>query len=163
MRICNDECLALFRGSMNCDWCGLYGQCEPSHLFARGMGDACRLDVPINLNGLCHTCHMKYHNGHILRISLLALIAQREGETQDIIETEIYRLRSLRKDANPREGSWLGKALAERCYGQFEEEARDEGVLRPVPEPRTRAGKPSLGAKKNRRNRVRGSGDSDRT
>lgn len=95
MRIIDQALLAEFRAAPRCSWCGQATPdgCQPHHLWARGMGGAGRLDVRCNLIALCARCHREVHDGHILRIDLLAVVAVREDLRQDQIEAEIHRLR----------------------------------------------------------------------
>jgi hypothetical protein len=97
VRIINENLLEQFRRKRRCEWCGhSVTGCDPHHVFTRGAG---RLDLRINLIGLCRECHNDVHLGHIARFDLLAVVAAREGMSQDVIEAEIYRLRRLPKEA----------------------------------------------------------------
>ncbi len=98
MRIVDETVLDEFRGPGKCEWCGF--RCyalHPHHLWARGMGGGGRLDVRINLIGLCWVCHSDVHHGDISRQDLLAVVAAREGKLQSEIEEEIWRLRRTPK------------------------------------------------------------------
>lgn len=92
MRVINEALLARFRQAYRCEWCRklTLSGCDPHHIFSRGAG---RLDVAINLISLCRVCHGLVHAGEITREDLLAIVATREGVSQDWIVTEIYRLR----------------------------------------------------------------------
>lgn len=82
------------------------------HVFAVGMGGNGRLDVRVNLVGLCWLCHRKSHDGHEpTETTLLAIVAKREGTTPDAIRDEIYRLRRLPKETT-REAAGYGKGAA---------------------------------------------------
>ena len=69
------------------------------------MGGGARLDIPINLVSLGSTqqwqcdCHRAIHDGNILRIDLLAVVAVRENVNQDDIRAVINLLRRLDDDA----------------------------------------------------------------
>ena len=99
MKIIDPEFLAQFRGPGICEYCRrTVRNREPHHLFCRGMGGACQLDVMINLMALCATfsggqhCHHRYHFGIIPKRELIAIVAHREGMTPEELEAEIRRL-----------------------------------------------------------------------
>ncbi len=80
-----------------CEWCKKrVRRREPHHIFSRGSG---RIDHRYNLISLCavfsggSNCHHEVHQGHILRESLLAIVAQREGVSQTDIRATLLRLR----------------------------------------------------------------------
>ena len=77
-----------------CEFCSRFRSVVGHHLHSRGAG---RIDLPLNLIGLCAECHQAVHDGHILRADLLAVVAQREGLMQQDIEAEVYRIRRLPK------------------------------------------------------------------
>lgn len=100
MRIINEALLIDFRLLGRCEHCRKpLPVLEAAHLFTRGMGGGSRLDIPINLNGLCRVCHQMHHDGNLPRAHLLEVIAQREQVTVDQIEREIFRLQRLDKDS----------------------------------------------------------------
>ena len=76
-----------------CEWCGAVGLVHPHHLWPRNIAAGGRLNIRINLIGLCSVCHNDVQAGLITRIDLLAVVANREGMMQDQIEAEIWRLR----------------------------------------------------------------------
>ncbi len=80
MKIIDEACLDKFRQAPQCEYCHKvnYGQLEPHHWRAKGMGGACRMDTSINLISLCRLCHQKCEDGNIPRHVILALIAVRE-------------------------------------------------------------------------------------
>ena len=92
MTIIDEALLDKFRWAQRCDWCkGLPGGlCDPHHIFSRGTG---RLDIRENLVSLCRRCHGEVHMGQIMRDDLLAIVAKREGTTQDAIRQKVYTLR----------------------------------------------------------------------
>ena len=95
MKILDPDLLMEFRCKTRCEWCRVSTRTglDAHHLFARGRGEAFRLDVRINLAALCRACHNAVHAGNILRCDLLAVVAAREGRLQDEMEAEIRRLR----------------------------------------------------------------------
>jgi hypothetical protein len=92
MIILDPQLLFEFRLKGRCEWCSKARPVNAHHIFCRGLGGGSRLDVAINLIALCPFCHSDFHNGHIARYDLLAIVAKREGKLQDEIVTEIYRL-----------------------------------------------------------------------
>lgn len=95
MKIINRPLLTFFATLPRCEWCRQRPADHAHHLFGKGFGGWSRFDVRINLMGLCHVCHSRFHDGHIERADLLAIVAKREGVLQSDIEAEIYRLRRL--------------------------------------------------------------------
>lgn len=97
MQIIDDDLLLDFRLSFRCEWCGRKGPVDCHHYwYRRGMGGGSRLDHPWNLVAICRSCHDDHHAGHRpLRIDLLAIVAAREGVTQDEITQELLRLRNI--------------------------------------------------------------------
>lgn len=97
MQIIDNDLLFAFRLRGICEWCKRKCLCDPHHYwYRRGMGGGSRLDHPWNLVSLCRSCHDDHHAGHRpLRIDLLAIVAAREGVTQDEITQELLRLRNL--------------------------------------------------------------------
>jgi len=93
----NEALLDEFRFKPRCEWCGRLmcnERLHPHHIFGRGMGGWSRMDVRINLVGLCAEDHAAHHNGQRpLTIDLLAIVAAREKTTQDAIRDEINCLR----------------------------------------------------------------------
>lgn len=68
-----------------CEYCGAYADIEPHHVFTVGAGGG---DVSYNLVQLCTRCHIGVHAGKIEREELLAIVAKREGMTEE----ETYRM-----------------------------------------------------------------------
>lgn len=100
MKIINEALLIDFRLLGRCEHCQRPFPClEASHAFTKGMGGGSRLDIPINLNGLCRTCHQMHHDGNLPKMHLLEIIASREKATVDKIEREIFRLQRLDRDS----------------------------------------------------------------
>ncbi len=100
MRIVDEALLETFRAKQKCEWCGrkVY-RCEAAHVTGKGMGGWRRIDLAINVLGLCTQCHADHHNGNRpLACDLLAVVAAREGMLQRDIEKEIYRLRRIPKN-----------------------------------------------------------------
>jgi hypothetical protein len=101
----DEHLLAEFRAKTDCERCKRWcpGELDVHHVFARGMGGGKRLDVRINLLGLCRWCHHDFHSGRISRRELLDLVACREQRRPGSIVTEIYRLR--RQPKGPVDGN----------------------------------------------------------
>lgn len=99
MRVDSHETLAIFRGRP-CEWNPSHGPGEPAHIYARGLGDGNRLDLPENLVTLCRTCHTRSHAGQEpTREQLLALAAQREKKDMEEMRAELFRIARLPKDS----------------------------------------------------------------
>lgn len=98
MQITDEALLESFRRKERCEWCGYWtgGHCHPHHLWTRGMGGGGRLDIAINLIGLCFACHIDVHLGRILPCDVLAKVAARENWNQQDIRREMGRLRRAR-------------------------------------------------------------------
>jgi hypothetical protein len=105
MIIKDEVCLARFRRSPRCEWCGRPTPegCDPHHaIIKRGIGGGSRLDVPENLVALCRgwsqktgqwvSCHQDAESGKITRWELLALIARREKVPEAEIMDHLYTL-----------------------------------------------------------------------
>lgn len=107
MRIVSEKTLAKYRGPGRCEWCCRpVSRREAAHVFARGMGSGGRLDIDINLVALCGAfsgglnCHHESHQGREPTTDdLLAVVAAREGTTQDAIRVAVRDLRRLDKDS----------------------------------------------------------------
>lgn len=92
----DETLLDRFRFGRKCEWCGkpAYGL-DPHHCFGRGMGGGSRIDLALNLIGLCWHCHrIEIPRGRILRCDLLAVIASRDGVQQDLIVAIVRELRN---------------------------------------------------------------------
>lgn len=103
MRIEDPALLDEFRHAPRCEVCGQPTRtgADPHHVFARGMGDAFRLDIRENLIALDRRCHNQAHTGQIGQDALLAIIAQRQGTTAEALRLRILYLRRLPKGATP--------------------------------------------------------------
>ena len=97
MKFISEATLDAFRTPGRCEVCGKYGPREPHHVFARGRGNASRMDIPENLLAVCVECHASIHGGMYWRIYLLGLIGQREGLWPQDLELTLQRLRNARK------------------------------------------------------------------
>ena len=75
---------------------------ERHHIFTRGAG---HLDLRCNiimLGGAFRCgCHKRFHDGNICRAEFLTVVAARDNTTVEAIETLIYLVRRLPKDAGP--------------------------------------------------------------
>jgi hypothetical protein len=94
VKFISPETVALFRRPGLCEYC--FRRChltEPHHCFARGRGDAFRMDLSENLIALCFECHRAFHFGAIQRDDLLAVIAAREGLWPPDLRDILTRLR----------------------------------------------------------------------
>ena len=107
MRFISEGTLKRYRGPGICEWCRKRSsRREPHHVFHRGMSSGNRLDISVNLVSLCATftggdnCHARVHNGEIMRIDLLAVVAARENTQQDRIESVVHFLLKLDKHAS---------------------------------------------------------------
>lgn len=92
-----------------CEFCGRACACDPHHITKRGMGGGGRLDISINLIGLCRgfdhrgvyvSCHEDAERGVLARCDLLAVVAAREKTRQDCIDSVIRFLMRLDKHAS---------------------------------------------------------------
>jgi hypothetical protein len=100
MIIKDEKLLASFRRKKNCEWCGRScpDGCDPHHaIVKRGLGGGSRLDHKLNLVALDRSCHNDVHAGVLTKYDMAAIIAQREGVTQDFVFSECERLRRLDK------------------------------------------------------------------
>ena len=90
------ECSATldkFRVKPRCEFCGKsVPGCEPHHYHAKGMGGGSRLDIDINLIGLCRFCHQSAEDANISRKTILGIIADREKHDAEVIQEAIYFL-----------------------------------------------------------------------
>lgn len=98
VKIIDERLLDEFRAEGCCELCRCFaGRREPHHIFAKGMGGGGRLDVRINLLGLCWICHCEVHNGQISRDACMVVVSNRDGMTCEAIQEEIWRLRRAKK------------------------------------------------------------------
>lgn len=105
MKIINKALLKEFAKPGKCEWCGK--QCdkrEAHHWKKRGMGGGSRLDISLNLISVGASepfprcpCHGMMESGEIEPFSVLAVIAAREGQSQEWIKDEINRVLALPK------------------------------------------------------------------
>lgn len=102
LRIENPDLLAYFR-SRPCEICGARPPSDPEHVFPRGLGDANRLDIRINLVSLCRACHTRAHSGHgePTRGQLKALVARRERMSVEAVQEQIWAYQRMPKEAEP--------------------------------------------------------------
>ena len=94
MRIESPKTLDRFRGYGKCELCGNAGYREVHHVFARGMDDAFRNDLAINLVSLCRVCHARAEQEAGMREECLKIISEREGISLDVLKTVLLRLRN---------------------------------------------------------------------
>jgi hypothetical protein len=111
VKIDNPELLATFRG-IPCEYCRIEVATDAAHLFACGMGGGGRLDIAINVAGLCRKCHSRNHAANTGKptcrptfLDLLKIISRRENVPAQTIVERIQLLRRLPKDAERPE--WL--------------------------------------------------------
>lgn len=87
MTIVDDDVLADFRSSGQCELCGrrVY-PLDPHHAFLkRGMGGGSRLDVPENLAALCRICHHECETQTAVADTVRRIVAKRHGLTTAVI------------------------------------------------------------------------------
>ena len=103
MKVIDNRLLNEFRKKKVCEFCGEFitDGCDPHHILARGQGGGGRLDVRINLIGLCpywqgNDCHRKAQANRIKRDVLLAIVARRERRKLDEVIAELNQLRRVR-------------------------------------------------------------------
>ena len=113
MTIPDESALAAMRGAGPCEWCGRWCDLrEAAHVFARGRGDANRLDISLNLVALGRGawfdgwercgCHRSHHAGHEpTKLDLLTVACARENVLQRDALAVIYLLLRLPRDARP--------------------------------------------------------------
>lgn len=101
MRIKSQKVLLSFENAGRCEFCETPClQRERHHIHTRGAG---WVDLRCNIIMLggpfrC-ACHAKFHNGGICRAEFLTVVAARDNTTVEAIETLIYLVRRLPKDA----------------------------------------------------------------
>ena len=97
MEILDEALLNFFRLLTRCEWCRreTNSMKHPHHLWRKGLGGGNRQDLAINLIGLCWECHGLAHDGKIMKSDLLAVVADREGVTQDEIRSAMVATRRL--------------------------------------------------------------------
>lgn len=100
MIIVNEATLQLFREAKCCELCGkpTPGGADVHHLIAKGSGGGRRMDVAINLIALDRSCHQNLHAGAVAA-DLRRIVAKREGVKRDDIQTVLWLLQRLPKDA----------------------------------------------------------------
>lgn len=111
MKILNESTLDQFREQTRCELCNrTVGGCEPHHWYARGMGGGHRIDVALNLVGLCRYCHQRCEDGVIPRRLVLLHIANRHSTTPDAVEEALWLLDRMPRGTT-RESVLLGAAV----------------------------------------------------
>lgn len=113
MKIICQSTLDIFRAKRNCEWCGKsVAGCEPNHLRGKGFGGGFRLDVAINLIGMCRLCHQKYHDGNIKRADVESQVAKREGTNLETLREALAFLIRTPRDQAERMISTLDQPVA---------------------------------------------------
>ncbi len=99
----DEEALKKFRGVGCCEWCKEpFLNRQAAHVFAKAMGGANRLDVPMNLVSLCGWCHVQSHAGHEpTQDDLLAVVAAREKMLQPDVERRLRLMMRAPKECHP--------------------------------------------------------------
>ncbi len=103
MRIVRPDIVAWFAKQTRCEHCKRHcpNGCDPHHYwYFSQIGSGSKMDHPWNLVSLCRgwtnghwaSCHDDAHSGRILKVSLLAIVAAREGLIQPQIERVLRRL-----------------------------------------------------------------------
>jgi hypothetical protein len=135
MKYHDEKVLEAFRTKPKCEWCGLvlfgWRRAEPHHVFARGMGDAFRMDIPENLIALCWRCHGMAECGDLPRLSVLTMIARRQGVNYDDLVLFLQRLRHARKTACRGDSDVVLDDYRRDLYGFVQ----DNDVLPEIPGP----------------------------
>ena len=93
MRIENESALDRCRYAVACEYCGKKSRTgrDPAHIFPRGLGDAKRLDIDVNLVALCREDHSRSHaGGSPTKSELLAIAAEREKTTVEAITEVVH-------------------------------------------------------------------------
>lgn len=102
LRIEYEPVLVEARSRTLCEWCGKSRRLEAAHIFGKGHGSGCRLDISCNLCGLCagpFGCHAAHHHQkQPTRIDLLAIVAKREGVLSHLITAKINLLLATPKE-----------------------------------------------------------------
>lgn len=94
MKVIDNAALNEARNRNGCEMCGRrVWPLDPHHAFIkRGMGGGSRLDVDINLIGLCRVCHAKCESDRAVNFEAQAIIARREGTTIDEIQGRLWAM-----------------------------------------------------------------------
>lgn len=98
MKIIDEKLLNRFRGPGPCELCGEWFASRQAHhfYFKRGMGGGSRLDVAINIAGVCGLCHNMAETGRsveAIKQALLNKVAAREGRKPEDIVAELTKLK----------------------------------------------------------------------
>lgn len=98
MIVIDTPLLATFREAGPCEHCHRWSNPrEPHHLHTRGFGGGQRVDIVINLMGLCLVCHRAFHDGNIPFDALLQIVAKREGVIDSLMDLLILQIRNAAK------------------------------------------------------------------
>lgn len=112
MKIVNDALLKEFRRKTRCEFCGRYCPqgVDPHHIIKRGLGGGSRVDIPLNVIGLCRgftkdgwvSCHQDADDGKITKAQLFAVVGKREGWTKPLAAEEVEaEVRRIIKEPKP--------------------------------------------------------------
>ena len=144
MNIIDEALLNEFRWPGLCEWCKTpRDRRHPHHIFSRGMGGKQRLDIRINLVGLCPRCHVSHHDGNRpSRAELLVLVAKREGESYDAVLIALWGFRRAIKERS----AWVGEAVHHDRSGTEERPEVPAALLPAVSHPRQRHSRSRLAA-----------------
>ena len=100
MKIPNPDLLAEIRATQRCEWCGRRGPVDVEHTYARGLGDARRIDSRLVCMALCREHHSIAGSGHgePSKAQLKALIAKREGVSEEAIREWVQTVNRTPKE-----------------------------------------------------------------
>ena len=94
MTIIDEKLLSQYRGLGRCEWCKAPCRRQPEHVYPRALGSSRRVDLAINIVGLCAACHQKAHAGHgePSKQQLKEYVAKRERTTPEAIQELLWAI-----------------------------------------------------------------------
>lgn len=102
-----------YRGPGICPVCEEPKILECVHLMGAGHGGGVRMDVPLNMLGCCHECHMAAHNGKT-HAKIFAAKAALEKMSVEQLRDRLHELQKQRCDCGRIKR--VGRKCCDRCY-----------------------------------------------
>ena len=94
VKIIDEEALARIRKQARCELChGVVNSTQPHHILSRARGG--RIDLPVNLIGLCQECHDAVHDSETEEADLWARAAAREEHDPEDMRAVVHAVASL--------------------------------------------------------------------